>query len=142
MTGIAWRLCRAFHTMNRRWCARTSTQAFAAERMTIEREGTMADSATVAELTARIERLQSQWDRATDTLRRLVDEAEELKRELAAAREEVTYRKRPPILRGRTVQTNVGGGPLYVMLNEDDRGRPFEAFFTLGKSGSSRQSYL
>ena len=50
-----------------------STQAVAAEGMTIEREGAMADSATVAELTARIERLQSERDRATNTLRRLAD---------------------------------------------------------------------
>jgi hypothetical protein len=59
--------------MNRRWRARISTQLVAAEGMTIEREGTMADSATVAELTARIERLQSEQDRATNTLRRLAD---------------------------------------------------------------------
>ena len=45
----------------------------AAEGMTIEREGTMADSATVAELTARIERRQSERGRATNTLRRLAD---------------------------------------------------------------------
>ena len=50
-----------------------STQALAAEGMTIEREGTMADSATVAELTARIERLKSERDRAAKTLWRLTD---------------------------------------------------------------------
>ncbi len=50
-----------------------STQALAAEGMTIEREGTMADSATAAELTARIERLKSERDRATNTLWRLSD---------------------------------------------------------------------
>ena len=50
-----------------------STQTVAAEGMTIEREGTMADSATLVELTARIERLQSERDRATNTLWRLAD---------------------------------------------------------------------
>jgi hypothetical protein len=54
----------------------------------------------------------------------------------------VPYRKRPAVLRGRTVQSNVGCGPLYITLNEDENGRPFEVFFKLGKSGSCQQSYL
>jgi hypothetical protein len=45
-------------------------------------------------------------------------------------------------MRGRTVQSNVGCGPLYITLNEDDNGKPFEVFFKLGKSGSCQQSYL
>ena len=52
------------------------------------------------------------------------------------------YRPRPPVMRGRTVQTNVGCGPLYITLNEDESGKPFEIFFKLGKSGSCQQSYL
>ena len=52
------------------------------------------------------------------------------------------YRKRPPVMRGRTVQANVGCGPLYITLNEDETGKPFEVFFKLGKSGSCQQSYL
>jgi hypothetical protein len=54
----------------------------------------------------------------------------------------VPYRKRPAVLRGRTVQSNVGCGPLYITLNEDENGKPFEVFFKLGKSGSCQQSYL
>jgi ribonucleoside-diphosphate reductase alpha chain len=54
----------------------------------------------------------------------------------------VSYRKRPAVLRGRTVQSNVGCGPLYITLNEDETGKPFEVFFKLGKSGSCQQSYL
>lgn len=54
----------------------------------------------------------------------------------------VPYKKRPPIMRGRTVQSNVGCGPLYITLNEDENGHPFEVFFKLGKSGSCQQSYL
>ena len=45
-------------------------------------------------------------------------------------------------MRGRTVQSNVGCGPLYITLNEDELGKPFEVFFKLGKSGSCQQSYL
>jgi hypothetical protein len=52
------------------------------------------------------------------------------------------YRQRPPVMRGRTVQANVGCGPLYITLNEDESGNPFEVFFKLGKSGSCQQSYL
>jgi ribonucleoside-diphosphate reductase alpha chain len=52
------------------------------------------------------------------------------------------YRKRPPVMRGRTVVSNVGCGPLYITLNEDEAGKPFEVFFKLGKSGSCQQSYL
>jgi hypothetical protein len=52
------------------------------------------------------------------------------------------YRQRPPVMRGRTVQSNVGCGPLYITLNEDESGNPFEVFFKLGKSGSCQQSYL
>ncbi|MGB8267862.1 MAG: hypothetical protein WCE44_16175 [Candidatus Velthaea sp.] len=53
-----------------------------------------------------------------------------------------SYRKRPAVLRGRTVAASVGCGPLYITLNEDENGRPFEVFFKLGKSGSCQQSYL
>jgi ribonucleoside-diphosphate reductase alpha chain len=40
------------------------------------------------------------------------------------------------------MQQNVGCGPLYVTVNEDEFGRPFEVFFKLAKSGSCQQSYL
>jgi hypothetical protein len=58
------------------------------------------------------------------------------------AKPPVAYRKRPAVMRGRTVQANVGCGPLYITLNEDEFGKPFEVFFKLGKSGSCQQSYL
>ena len=59
-----------------------------------------------------------------------------------AALKKSPYRKRPPVMNGRTVETTVGCGPLYVTMNEDERGVPFEVFFKLGKSGSCQQSYL
>jgi ribonucleoside-diphosphate reductase alpha chain len=52
------------------------------------------------------------------------------------------YRKRPGVLTGRTVASSVGCGPLYVTVNEDPNGQPFEIFFKLGKSGSCQGSYL
>ncbi|MGH7002096.1 MAG: hypothetical protein ACREEA_11385, partial [Stellaceae bacterium] len=79
------------------------------------------------------------------TVERLVGKVEDLRaqcEEHAAPQKAVDYRSRPPVLRGRTVQANVGCGPLYITLNEDTDGRPFEVFFKLGKSGSCQQSYL
>ena len=111
--------------------------------------------ATLAGLIAKIETLQSENAelRATSvacaaTVGKLVTKVENLQaqtREMRVATpvaKPVDYRKRPPVMRGRTVQSNVGCGPLYITLNEDEGGRPFEVFFKLGKSGSCQQSYL
>ncbi|GAC1306543.1 MAG: hypothetical protein NVS2B3_06880 [Vulcanimicrobiaceae bacterium] len=108
--------------------------------------------ATLASLIAKIETLQVENTelRATNatcarTVAKLVTKVENMAAaaaELRVAAKRVDYRKRPPVMRGRTVQSNVGCGPLYITLNEDESGRPFEVFFKLGKSGSCQQSYL
>ena len=113
-------------------------------------EGTI--KATIAGLIAKVETLQAENAdlRATNatcaqTVAKLVTKVENLHAqttELRLAKKPVDYRKRPPVMRGRTVQSNVGCGPLYITLNEDESGRPFEVFFKLGKSGSCQQSYL
>ena len=41
------------------------------------------------------------------------------------------------MLRGRTVKMNSPLGDLYVTINEDETGRPFEVFCTLGKAGGA-----
>jgi ribonucleoside-diphosphate reductase alpha chain len=46
-------------------------------------------------------------------------------------------RRRPPMLRGRTFKMNSPLGDLYVTINEDESGRPFEVFCTLGKAGGA-----
>jgi ribonucleoside-diphosphate reductase alpha chain len=46
-------------------------------------------------------------------------------------------RQRPSMLRGRTVKMNSPLGDLYVTINEDESGRPFEVFCTLGKAGGA-----
>jgi ribonucleoside-diphosphate reductase alpha chain len=46
-------------------------------------------------------------------------------------------RQRPSMLRGRTVKMNSPLGDLYVTINEDQNGRPFEVFCTLGKAGGA-----
>jgi hypothetical protein len=110
---------------------------------------------TIAALLDRLESLQAENARLkaesaeyTSTLGRLLKRYEDLQavnRELQVKTAEpkpAAYRERPSVMRGRTVQANVGCGPLYITLNEDEQGRPFEVFFKLGKSGSCQQSYL
>ncbi|MBD5654834.1 MAG: hypothetical protein IAI50_06590 [Candidatus Eremiobacteraeota bacterium] len=107
---------------------------------------------TLANLIARVEALQTENAelRATNatcaqTVSKLVTKLENLtaqQQETRVVSRSVDYRRRPPVMRGRTVQSNVGCGPLYITLNEDETGRPFEVFFKLGKSGSCQQSYL
>ncbi|MFC1660169.1 vitamin B12-dependent ribonucleotide reductase [Gemmatimonadota bacterium] len=76
-----------------------------------------------------------------EEVHRLSGEIERLKAELeerdltaAAARQK---RQRPPMLRGRTLKMNSPLGDIYVTINEDDAGRPFEVFCTLGKAGGA-----
>jgi uncharacterized protein (UPF0335 family) len=113
---------------------------------------------TLAALIARVETLEAENAKLSTlnaecaaTVRKLVERVENLqavnaelkvKPTAAPARPAVAYRKRPAVMRGRTVQANVGCGPLYITLNEDETGKPFEVFFKLGKSGSCQQSYL
>jgi len=49
-------------------------------------------------------------------------------------------RKRPAMIHGVTVKTTTGCGPLYVTINYDESGRPFEIFNSIGKSGGCAQS--
>jgi ribonucleoside-diphosphate reductase alpha chain len=44
-------------------------------------------------------------------------------------------RPRPEVIHGLTVKRRTGEGNLYVTINEDDAGEPFELFATLGKAG-------
>ena len=52
------------------------------------------------------------------------------------------YKSRPKKLQGETIETHVGCGKLFLTLNRDESGKPFEVFFKLAKSGSCQQSYL
>lgn len=44
-------------------------------------------------------------------------------------------RKRPEIMSGKTYRVKTGYGNLYVTINNDENGVPFEVFATIGKSG-------
>ncbi|MFQ5689606.1 MAG: vitamin B12-dependent ribonucleotide reductase [Gemmatimonadota bacterium] len=48
-----------------------------------------------------------------------------------------SVRQRPHLLRGHTRKIESPLGSMYVTINEDDQGRPFEVFVALGKAGGS-----
>lgn len=47
----------------------------------------------------------------------------------------ITPRPRPNIVRGSTYRIKTGYGNLYVTVNDDEKGYPFEVFATIGKNG-------
>ncbi len=71
----------------------------------------------------------------------LAKDNERLRRELSAKQGELMgkpfVRERPDKLRGVTRKMLSPLGTLYVTINEDEKGRPFEVFTTLGKAGGA-----
>ncbi len=68
----------------------------------------------------------------------------ELEDLLAAAdgeRELGTKRPRPDVLHGVTQRIDTGYGKLYVNINEDEAGQPFELFANIGNSGGFTASF-
>jgi ribonucleoside-diphosphate reductase alpha chain len=51
-------------------------------------------------------------------------------------------RQRPPVVRGITERVRTAHGNLFVTVNYDDDGRPFEVFAALGKAGSTESAQL
>jgi ribonucleoside-diphosphate reductase alpha chain len=78
---------------------------------------------------------------AREESHRLRIEIETLREHLAqqdeGARAARSKRQRPEMLRGRTIKMISPLGDLYVTINEDEAGRPFEVFTTLGKAGGA-----
>ena len=97
-------------------------------------EETAADSAEVEMLTGELAD-------AREKAHRLEGELEEIKKTLVEHGREVSAlrhkRERPSMLKGRTIKMVCPLGDLYVTVNEDDTGRPFEVFCTLGKAGGA-----
>jgi ribonucleoside-diphosphate reductase alpha chain len=66
------------------------------------------------------------------------DKKEEIKEHTEPHTEEagnVIPRTRPDVLVGKTYRIRTGYGNLYITVNEDESGKPFEVFGTLGKAG-------
>ena len=55
--------------------------------------------------------------------------------ELPVDKGRLESRKRPEVLTGKTYRVKTGYGNLYVTINNDERGVPFEIFAIIGKSG-------
>ena len=51
-------------------------------------------------------------------------------------------RRRPPQVRGVTERVRTSHGNMYITINFDEQGKPFEVFTALGKAGSSDQAQL
>ena len=97
-----------------------------------------ADAAAGSE---RIEALKAELADARAARHELEGRVESLRARLeehdlnaAAARRK---RRRPSVLAGRTVKMNSPLGDIYVTINEDGAGKPFEVFCTVGKAGGA-----
>jgi ribonucleoside-diphosphate reductase alpha chain len=103
--------------------------------------GRTSQTEAVAEIAAEVSQLEHHLADAREEAHNLRVEVERLKAELqnqdsnaGAARHK---RQRPAALRGYTMKMNSPLGDLYVTINEDENGRPFEVFCTLGKAGGA-----
>jgi ribonucleoside-diphosphate reductase alpha chain len=56
------------------------------------------------------------------------------------AKEKVVPKKRPSVIRGSTRLMKTGCGNLYITINEDENGKPFEVFTNIGKAGGCAAS--
>ncbi len=99
-----------------------ATEKAAAERdgKPVSREEQADLHGTIAELEAELESIR----------KKLVDvETENLQRR--------AKRSRPEKLRGTTIRKETPLGVMFVSINEDEKGQPFEVFINLGKAGGS-----
>ncbi|MCL4405557.1 adenosylcobalamin-dependent ribonucleoside-diphosphate reductase [Patescibacteria group bacterium] len=55
--------------------------------------------------------------------------------DLAIDKDKIAPRVRPEVLSGKTYKIKTGYGMLYVTVNNDENGAPFEVFATIGKNG-------
>ncbi len=62
---------------------------------------------------------------------------EEDKKEAAT---KILPKKRPAVIKGSTQLLRTGCGNLYVTINEDESGKPFEVFTNIGKAGGCASS--
>ncbi|MFQ5678192.1 MAG: vitamin B12-dependent ribonucleotide reductase [Gemmatimonadota bacterium] len=95
----------------------------------------------LARLLGRLEALElekGELERENRELGDIVEEKDRRIAELEGGRmKQPSVRQRPNVLRGHTRKIDSPLGSMYVTINEDDQGRPFEAFVALGKAGGA-----
>lgn len=64
-----------------------------------------------------------------------IQKTEVARMDIPADKNRLQARKRPEILTGKTYRIKTGYGNLYVTVNNDENGVPFEVFAIIGKSG-------
>jgi ribonucleoside-diphosphate reductase alpha chain len=108
---------------------------------TAQQSDAAAVQAATAQIAAEVSQLEHHLADAREEAHNLRVEVERLKAELQVKDMEAgavrQKRQRPLALRGYTMKMNSPLGDLYVTINEDERGRPFEVFCTLGKAGGA-----
>jgi ribonucleoside-diphosphate reductase alpha chain len=101
----------------------------------------VSGSATSAAESAAVSDLEAQLADARERMHRVEQQNQELRRTLEEAEARLQRRRhkrtRPAALRGTTRRMPSPLGDLYVTINEDESGKPFEVFATLGKAGGA-----
>ncbi len=107
------------------------------EAVDVEPEFAGDVAATLARLAA-AEARNSELQAHNRKLENAVEKRQRRITELEGSRmRRVERRQRPAVLRGHTRQIESPLGTMYVTINEDDQGRPFEVFVALGKTGGA-----
>jgi len=114
--------------------AKRVQEAAGAVEEALERVG---DQELAAELAGALERLQ-ELELERETLADERDQARQRITELEGGMvKQPLVRDRPDMLTGRTRKIESPLGTMYVTINEDEQGRPFEVFVALGKAGGA-----
>ncbi len=121
-------------------CKGVTTYRDASRPQQVLSTGKTAQEVSGKEPNVKVSDIEAQLADERERRHRLEHYVEELKvqlNEVEAARQRRHKRQRPATLRGMTRRMPSPLGDLYVTVNEDDQGKAFEVFATLGKAGGA-----